>query len=205
MTTTRRAQAAATRTLLLRTAERLYAERGLSEVSNRQIVDAAGLANNSALTYHIGTREDLIRALAREHGEPILARTRELTGAARGSTDPRAHVAALVSPYVEHLGSLGHPSWFARFSAQLSADPVFGRELRADPSWGPLIGSSLDFFRLRRPELRSQMVQMLVIHTCAALERQGEPVDWPGIGEELIDAVTGLLLASGGTPPDRDD
>src|SRR5215472_8928339 len=99
----RREQAEATRELLLRTAERLYAERGLAQVSNRQIVEAAGQANNSALSYHVGTRTDLINAITRSHVEPIAVRTSELVRAARGSREPRDHVASLVLPYTEHL------------------------------------------------------------------------------------------------------
>ena len=53
-----------TRDLLLDTAERLYAERGLAQVSNRQIAEAAGQANNSVVAYHVGTKADLVAALA---------------------------------------------------------------------------------------------------------------------------------------------
>ena len=96
----RRERADATRALLLRTAERLFAERGLSEVSNRQIVEAAGQANNSALAYHVGTRDDLLRAISASHSEPIVRHTREMLDAARGAREPREHVACMVLPYV---------------------------------------------------------------------------------------------------------
>jgi AcrR family transcriptional regulator len=233
----RREQAAATRALLLRTAERLYAERGLADVSNRQIVEAAGVANNSALTYHFGTREDLIRAIARSHAGPVFRRTRELLaaieanqqgtpetrdksdksersglGPGRARPDPgeaRARVAAFVLPYTGHLASLGTPSWCARFTAQLSADPTFGAEVDADAELRGLIEQGIDTLRAHAPglspedvSLRNRMVRLTVIHTCADQERiaaeTGTPAPWDAIGAALTDALTGLLLAPQG-------
>jgi len=201
----RREQAEATRELLLRTAERLYAERGLAQVSNRQIVDAAGQANNSALTYHVGTRTDLVHAIARAHAGPIARRTRELVEAVRGSAEPRDHVASLVLPYTEHLATLGNPSWFARFTAQVSTDPAYADSVRSDPSLAPFyeeglaaVWSHVPHLPAAEAALRGQTARLAVIHTCAEQERAaartGMPADWPLIGESLTDAVTGLLL-----------
>ncbi|MBW4722476.1 TetR/AcrR family transcriptional regulator [Saccharothrix obliqua] len=202
----RREQAEATRGLLLSTAERLFAERGLAQVSNRQIVEAAGQANNSALTYHVGTRTDLILAITRAHAEPIARRTRVLVERARGSTDPREHVAALVLPYTDHLAALGTPSWFARFTAQISADPAFADQVLADPLFAPHYQEGLAAVWSHVPDLppaeaalRGRTSRLAIIHTCAEQERAaadtGEPADWAMVGEALTDAVTGLLLA----------
>lgn len=202
----RREQAEATRELLLRTAERLYAERGLAQVSNRQIVEAAGQANNSALSYHVGTRTDIVQAIARTHGDPIARRTQERVEAVRGSSTPRDHVASLVLPYTEHLATLGNPSWFARFTAQVSTDPVFAEGVRMASSLEPFFEEGLAAVWAHVPdlpaaeaELRSQTARLAIIHTCAEQERAaadtGTPADWHLIGESLTDAVTGLLLA----------
>jgi AcrR family transcriptional regulator len=48
------------------------------EVSNRQISEAAGQGNNTAVGYHFGTKTDLIRAILRRHREPVEARRKEL-------------------------------------------------------------------------------------------------------------------------------
>ncbi|WP_326568953.1 TetR family transcriptional regulator [Amycolatopsis rhabdoformis] len=205
-TSSRREQAEATRELLLRTAERLFAERGLAQVSNRQIVEAAGQANNSALAYHVGSREDLIRAITRSHVEPIAARAKERVAAVRQSKQPRDHVASLVLPYTEHLASLGTPSWCARFLAQVVTDPALLGVQGVEPVlavefadgtaavWAhatPLPGAEA--------ALRSQTARVAVIHTCAEQERlaatTGVPADWVLIGEALTDALTGLLTA----------
>jgi len=202
----RREQAEATRELLLRTAERLFAERGLAQVSNRQIVEAAGQANNSALTYHVGTRTDLIHAITRPHAESITRRTKELVGRTRGSTNPRDHVASLVLPYTEHIASLGTPSWFARFTAQIHADPAFVDGPSSSLLLAPHYQEGLAAVWAHAPDLpldeatlRSQTMRLAIIHTCAEQERtaatSGTPADWALIGEALTDAATGLLLA----------
>ncbi len=40
------------------------------------------------------------------------------------STELRDWVACAVRPITEHLDALGHPSWYARFIAQVTADPA---------------------------------------------------------------------------------
>ena len=60
-----------TREAILSAAERLFAERGVFAVSNRQVSDQAGQGNNAAVGYHFGTKADLIRAIVRRHNEPV--------------------------------------------------------------------------------------------------------------------------------------
>ncbi|MFI5609466.1 TetR/AcrR family transcriptional regulator [Amycolatopsis sp. NPDC051903] len=203
----RREQAGATRELLVRTAERLFAERGLAQVPNRQIVEAAGQANNSALAYHFGSRTGLIRAITRSHVEPIAARARERVGQTRRSKDPRDHVASLVLPYTEHLASLGNPSWCARFLAQVVTDPALVDEAEGvDPVLAvEFVDGSAAVWEHVAPlpaaesALRSQTARVAVIHTCAEQERlaasTGVPADWALVGVALTDALTGLLTA----------
>ncbi|GAA2403145.1 TetR family transcriptional regulator [Actinomadura vinacea] len=213
-TVSRREQADATRVLLLRTAERLYAEYGLSEVSNRQIVEAAGQGNNSALAYYFGSRAELIRAIASFHGEPIARRIQQLVEEARDSTDPRDHIASLVLPYTEHLAELGHPTWYARFTAQICADPTLGPDELAAPMQAPLFRKAIVSVRSQAPRLspkvaalRSQSMRLVVIHTCAEHERAaaftGRSADWTMMGDALVDIVTGMLLAPPHSRPTR--
>lgn len=49
--------------VLLKTAQRLFAERGIDGVSMREIAREAGQRNNSALHYHFGSKEALIVAI----------------------------------------------------------------------------------------------------------------------------------------------
>jgi AcrR family transcriptional regulator len=58
------ARGEATRELMLVTAERLFAERGIEAVPLRDIALAAGARNNVAVQYHFGDRETLVLAVA---------------------------------------------------------------------------------------------------------------------------------------------
>ncbi|MBO9353076.1 TetR family transcriptional regulator [Bordetella petrii] len=49
--------------VLLLTAQRLFAEKGIDAVSMREIAREAGQRNNSALHYHYGSKETLIQAI----------------------------------------------------------------------------------------------------------------------------------------------
>ena len=56
----------ATRTALIEAAERLIAEKGLADVSTREILQEAGQRNQSALQYHFGSKKGLIGATISE-------------------------------------------------------------------------------------------------------------------------------------------
>ena len=60
-----------TRLALIRAAERLFSERGFDAVSLREVSTAAGQANNSAVSYHFGSREGLVDASLMRHSAPI--------------------------------------------------------------------------------------------------------------------------------------
>jgi AcrR family transcriptional regulator len=122
--TRRDEQVSATREALLAAAERLFAERGVRAVANRQISEAAGQGNNTAVSYHFGTKADLVRAIARKHAEQIEWTRAAMVAEIGDSTNLRDWVACAVRPITEHLEALGHPSWYARFIAQVTADPA---------------------------------------------------------------------------------
>ena len=75
-------RAAEMRELILAAAERMFAEHGVAavsnfrSVSNRQVSEAAGQGNNTAVGYHFGTETDLVRAIVAKHCAAIAA-TRE--------------------------------------------------------------------------------------------------------------------------------
>ena len=93
----------ATKERLLREAERLFARRGLYQVTIREITEAAEQRNVSALNYHFGSREGLLDAILARHGDRTdLARGEMLHLAGRDATS-RELVAALVVPYAANL------------------------------------------------------------------------------------------------------
>lgn len=65
--------AATTRDLLVAAGQRLFAAQGIFSTPLKQVVDAAGQRNASALHYHFGGRQGLLRAIIDQHNEGIEA------------------------------------------------------------------------------------------------------------------------------------
>lgn len=93
---------AATRDKLLDAATRLFAERGIDNVSIAEIVRAAGQRNASAVHYHFGSRDEVLRTLLAQHVSGIAERRRELIEKARAAGDVRAATEAVVRPVSEY-------------------------------------------------------------------------------------------------------
>jgi AcrR family transcriptional regulator len=201
-------RSASTREAILSAAERLFAERGMYAVSNRQISDAAGQGNNAAACYHYGTRTDLLRAIESKHRDPIEELRAQILTEIGDSAELRDWVGALVRPLTDHLAALGVPSWYARFAAQAMADPAYRHVVTKDALTSPLLVRTVDGINRCLPDLprrvrseRIVMVRNLLMHTCAeheaALAEHGprSRSAWPVAGEGLIDAIVGLWRA----------
>ncbi|MEU7745744.1 TetR family transcriptional regulator [Nonomuraea sp. NPDC049158] len=201
-------KAGQTRSRILLTAERLFAEHGVFAVSNRQISEAAGQSNNAAVGYHFGTKADLLRAIV-EHHTTQMERIREQLLRARGdSTDLRDWVACVVLPFTEHLSSLEAPTWYARLAAQIMTEPqlreLAAAGLRDAPNFYTVVGGLHRCLPALSPELRHRrddMARTLLVHICAHREHT-LPADadaaraaWSDTAAELIDAIEGLYLA----------
>ncbi len=197
-----------TRDLILVTAERLFAQHGLEAVSNRQVSEAAGQSNNSAVSYHFGTKDDLVLAIVLRHSEPIERRRTELLAEVTGSPDLRDWMSCLVRPITEHLASLGSPSWYARFMAQATTHPSFRERVSNEAVASRTLQQIIEgTFRLvpRLPEEvwqeRSYMSRLLIVHMCAERERalhEGTAPPrstWESTAAGLVDALVGLWLA----------
>ncbi|MFC9234968.1 TetR/AcrR family transcriptional regulator [Streptomyces decoyicus] len=190
-------------------AERLYAEHGLSNVSNRQISEAADQGNNTAVSYHFGSKATLVHEIMAQHGTRIDVIRRRYVDEAKGSTDVRDWIRCLVRPAPEYFATLGVPSWQARFAVQVMTDPLM-RALVTDES---LTRDSLrrtleELHRCLRdtvPEQvrreRGEMARHLITHTCGERERvlaegtAGPGVSWESAADALEDALVGLLTA----------
>jgi AcrR family transcriptional regulator len=196
-----------TRERILAAAERLFAERGVLGVSNRQVGEAAGQGNNFAVGYHFGTKTDLVRAIARRHGEPMERARARMLAALGPDPDLRDWLDCLVRPVTRHLDALGSPSWCARFTAQVTTEPTL-RALPEEAVAEPALRAVVAGLRSCLPALpepvraeRSAMVRHLVVHVCAERERDlaaGVPTpraSWDEAADGLVDAMAGLLLA----------
>jgi AcrR family transcriptional regulator len=207
-------RAGATRELILTTAERLFAEHGVFAVSNRQIAEAAGQGNNTAVGYHFGTKTDLVRAIARKHTEQVEQRREQMLAEIGDSTDLRDWMACLVRPITEHMEALGNPTWYARFGAQLMTDPTLVTIMSEQSLSSPSLRRIIDGLHRCLPDLpadvrreRGDMARLLMVHMLADRERalaDGNPTpraSWREAGTGLIDAIVGMWLA----PVTQDD
>ncbi|WP_308016231.1 TetR family transcriptional regulator [Nonomuraea aurantiaca] len=209
MKMTRDEQVSATREALLAAAERLFAERGVHAVGNRQISQAAGQGNNAAVSYHFGTKADLIRAIARKHAGHIEhIRERMMTDIA-DSADPRDWASCLVRPFAEHLETLGSPTWYARFTAQVMADPALNAVMVDEAlTAAPILRLFRDGLARSLPGLREEirrervtMARHLIVQMCVERERalaDHAPTfrpTWDDTAKGLIDVIVAMWQA----------
>jgi len=204
----RTGRAEETRELILAVAERLFAQHGVVAISNRQISDAAGQGNNTAVGYHFGTKTDLVRAIVGRHSEQVEGLRQQLLERQDGGWAARDWVACLVRPVTDHLATLGGPTWYARFLAQVLTDPALRRIVIDDALTAPPMQATIDGLCRSLPDLpqpiraeRNDMARNLIVHMCAERERaMADGTSLPGTTWEttasgLIDAIVGLLLA----------
>lgn len=203
----REALVAHTRTTILDAAERLFAERGVMNVSNRQISEAAGQGNNAAVNYHFGTKSDLVRAIVRRHQEDIDARRAEAVRATADSGDVRYWVECLIRPTAEHLAAQGRTSYYARFSAQVIVEPGLAAIMAEEALDAAALHTILDRLESCLPDMpaevreqRGQMSRQLIVSGYAERERAlavgRARMAWDRYATLLTDAVTGLWCAS---------
>lgn len=201
------ARSLATREVILATAERLFAENGIFTVSNRQISEAAGQGNNAAVGYHFGSRDSLLTEIVKRHNEPIeKLRGRQVD--AVDSDDLRTWIDCMVRPTADHLDQLGPPTWYARFTAQIMADPSTRELLAGELSTSPTIRLVSDNLHRCRPELpdavlaeRQDITRNVILQTCADRERalatggSTPRRTWSAAATGLVDALVGLWTA----------
>jgi AcrR family transcriptional regulator len=89
--------------MLLDAAARLFAERGIDNVSLAEIVRTANQRNASAVHYHFGNRDEILRAVLARHVPAIAERRHELLERARSrpARDLRSAAEAIVRPVTE--------------------------------------------------------------------------------------------------------
>lgn len=190
-----------TKDSLIRAAERLFAEKGLGTVSVKDITVAAGARNPSAVHYHFGNLEALIREVF-DHRYKSIEQER-LQRLAQIEANGQAHslealmeagVRPLFEACLEEDGRL-----YARFCLQLSTDPRFNvvelvqdvgvksAERIGDLLWKRLSDLPEDVLRTR---LR-QIFSITLVQT-ADFARRVELGNAPHIDDAVREAATSL-------------
>src|ERR687891_828455 len=188
---------------LIAAAESLFATHGIDGVSLREINRAAGARNASALQYHFGDRDGLLRAVLAKHHHAVEARRHAMLDAyeAEGRDDLRALAGALVRPSAAMLADGdGGPAYL-----QIMADlmnrprPVIDPAALDDPAssifrWRALVAGLLDNDATR---LHRRFVAMRF--AAVQLARRGPPSPPPHhrpFLSHLVDLVAGVLAAA---------
>ena len=201
-----------TKKLLIRTAEKLFAEHGIDAVSLRQINNAAGQRNASAAHYHFGSKEALIAAIFEERMSGINRRRLGMLEAVerRGRTgDLRCVMEALVWPLAEQLFDRSGGNHYVRFIAQAYSDPMvrfwdlFDGDLaegarRADDMARAILSDLPErVLRQRMSALRSQLINGIADLEVRAKRRlQSDPnFDPTAQVNNFIDMLCGALRA----------
>lgn len=114
------------REALLKNAVTLFALSGYNAVSLRDIAKAAD-ANVGSLTYHFGSKANLLKEIYERHTAPMNARRRELLGEARRISNPDERLMAilrayLVPAFISSSEGDGGGAEFTRMRAVLSAE-----------------------------------------------------------------------------------
>jgi AcrR family transcriptional regulator len=147
--------ARATRAKLMSAGERLFAEQGIHGAQIRDIVRAAGQANDSAVHYHFGSRDGLLAAICERHIEAMEpARRRRLNGRA-GPVDLDAVVADLLAPTADRLAEQDG-RYFLRITAQLAGQAG----VRSGTLSSAVSGSAL---RVQLEELQRLCAQLMPV------------------------------------------
>jgi AcrR family transcriptional regulator len=192
----------ATALQLLLTAERLFAEHGLAGISLRQICLEAGSSNNSAIQYHFGSKDDLLRAIfAYRLGDLMQRRT--LLRARANPDDLREQLEAHVLPLIQLAES--PDSSYVSFIEQLQragAVDVLLHQSDAVKSQDEF-ASGMQRLLAHIPEsarsMRIQQVQDLAVHLAAererAVRRNDAVVPFALFVSGVVDGLTGFLEA----------
>lgn len=204
----------ATRELILTAAERLFAEHGVLAVSNRQVSEAAGQGNNTAVGYHFGTKADLVRAIARRRNAPIDEIRQRILSEIGDSGNLRDWLGCLVHPVTEQLSAMGSPTWFARFGAQVMTDPSLRPIIVEESLSSPSLARAVEGLARCLPDLppevvaeRNDMTRQLLVHMMAERERalaestSTPRSSWRDAATGLVDALAGLWLAPATNTP----
>jgi AcrR family transcriptional regulator len=132
--------ASGTRAKLMAAGERLFAVHGIHGAQMRDIVRAAGQANDSAVHYHFGSRDGLLSAICQWHIDAMEPSRMRRLAAQPNEPDLTTVIADMVAPTADRLQTQ-EGRYFLRITAQLAGHagvrsgsvppPIISRGLRS--------------------------------------------------------------------------
>lgn len=192
-----------TRALLIRAAERLFAERGVDTVSLREITREAEQRNATALQYHFGDKQGLIREILAKHESGIdVSRNRLLDEIeSEEAHELERFAAALVLPAAEKLADRDGGRAYLRILAQLvnnyrpRVDPI---EQTATPAsmnrWRKMVAPAMSPLAVDPLHSRFSARRIMFIELARRAESPRRKDDRLFVSH-LVDLVTAILGA----------
>ena len=189
---------------LLRAAERLFAEHGFNGVSLREITETAGHRNASAIQYHFGSRDGLIKAVFMHRMTAINPRRLAiLDRLARedGEKDVRALIGAWVWPLAEQLQAQKDECFYLRFLERFLRDRILIDKALTDRSWttgwrktARLLEEALSDLPSGLAKLRLQIAANQSVSGLANIEAMGrKTTNTAAMIEVLVDSIVAGL------------
>ena len=180
-----------TKERLLAAGEKLFAREGVHRVTVRELNELAGQRNASALHYHFGSREGLLRAIVERHQHDVDAdRARRLDALVRPSV--RDLVWLVLAPLAEQLRSPSGRDYLRIVPQLLDLDGLAPPALRRTMA---LLGDQLAL----SPELRSVRLRSMLLAAFTLLaDRAGQrrpALAHDAFVDNLVAMATGMLLA----------
>lgn len=192
------------RVAIIQAAERLFAMYGLHGASLRQISEASGQKNASAIQYHFGSRDGLVEAVFSQRMSAINPRRQAALDALtteNGLNNVRDLVSVMVVPMADELRPRAEGNHYLQFLNRATQEKVLAIEL-APPELLTAWNETIEHLRralryLPEPILRTRinLAPKLCISSLAAFEA-AETADSDNLQlkiETLIDMIaTGL-------------
>jgi AcrR family transcriptional regulator len=192
---------------LVLAAERLFAEHGITGVSLRQVVHAAGQKNMSAAHYHFGSRDGLLRAVMALRMSRINSCRSQLLSRAPVSPaghDLRFYVEAFVLPLSDQLAPRPEGNYCLRFLEQYRHFPTdYELLLQLEPTafeMAAQIRRLLSYLPPRIVETRLKNALSMIVAALAAAEEaisagKLSDRDLPLITADLVDTMAAAMAA----------
>lgn len=202
-----------TREKLIRAAEYLFARSGL-DVPIREIHERAGQRNASAIQYHFGSKQELIKAILDRHalGDDEIRQIRADLKLRR--EDPRSVVESIVLRISQYLAT-DETRDYARLVFQLLVRAPLRKDLDAGIEHPDLLSfdAEADVIRSCVPQLPRRVVQeralagitFIVLQVAERAKAIDDDQMEPLLNEQefvanLVDMTTALLTAPAGVP-----
>ncbi|MDY0007737.1 MAG: TetR family transcriptional regulator [Spongiibacteraceae bacterium] len=192
--------AAQTRERLLDAAERLFAERGIDNVTLLDVTRAAGQGNRSALQYHFGDKPGLLNAVLDRHAHAIARKRQRMLDklAEQGDSSLRDVVAALVVPVADRYRHGGEA--YLQLNSQLMASHHWSefRLQRADLEvatrrFQERLADLLPALPKAELAARLLLMDVMLFHGLATYASRAPRPGFARFTQSLVDAISAML------------